>query len=334
MAAASTGNCRTVTYNVPAPDPNSAEGTTETFIVPEGVTSIGYTVIGGAGGGWAIEPEQDNWLRAVLPGSGALVTGEIPVTSGQALTLIVGQGGGLWRQNNVATVTGGKGYGDGGDALAPTGVPSNSSTSTGSGGGGGSAILSGGRPLVVAGGGGGAGAGYRISGAYRWTESGGNGGNAGEDAEDWTLQLISPVSRTFTIPGGSGAIGATPGAAGLDPTSPTPGVIRRLQSGTAGNGRNGADGKSTWDPTSPHLAYRGGSGGGGGGYAGGGSAGTVIAGNGIPNTSGYIAFGGPGGGGSSYVDPSATGVVSLAGNTDRTNRRNPGSIMLTYEICD
>ena len=337
MASASV-NCQTVTHTVASPDPTTPEGTTETFIVPAGVTSIRFSVAGG-GGGAAID-KADSWEHASHGGSGALVTGELPVTPGQPLTLIVGQGGagGTFGEGAAALsgqpATGGKGYGDGGTSPAAVATASNGLRGGGGGGGGGSAILLGDTPLVVAGGGGGVGSGWRASStAYLWSaESGGDGGDADAVAAPKLMTLNGAYK--YVIPSGGGASGAVPGAAGELPTR-TPAAPLTAHPGVAATGRDGADGTETYLLTNAGQVFCAvSSGGGGGGYAGGGTAGGLA--QSLTTGGNLLTIGGTGGGGSSYVAPVVQeAVTTLAGNgaPDKSLDRYPGAITLTYEVC-
>ena len=150
--------------------PSGAKDTVK-FTVPANVDKLRFEVAGGAGGGSA----------QVAGGSGALVTGEIPVKAGQVIELVAASGGvaylesvrgvdspALWQ---TRPATGGKGYGNGGDvneqpvpadakarveAIAP--MPSDMKRYLyGGSGGGSSALVIDGTPIAVAGGGGGAG---------------------------------------------------------------------------------------------------------------------------------------------------------------------------------
>ena len=150
--------------------PSGAKDTVK-FTVPAKVDSIRFEVAGGAGGGSA----------QVAGGSGALVTGEIPVKAGQVIELVAAAGGvaylapepgvdspSLWQ---TRPATGGKGYGNGGDvneqpvpADVKAQVDANWSKPSdmkrylyGGSGGGSSALIINGTPVAVAGGGGGAG---------------------------------------------------------------------------------------------------------------------------------------------------------------------------------
>ena len=150
--------------------PSGAKNT-QKFTVPAKVDKIRFEVAGGAGGG----------SFQVPGGSGALVTGEIPVKEGQVIELVAASGGvaylisepgidskAIWQ---TRPATGGKGYGDGGDVNAQA-VPSDAKALVdakwsgdsdmkrylyGGSGGGSSALLIDGTPIAVAGGGGGAG---------------------------------------------------------------------------------------------------------------------------------------------------------------------------------
>ena len=150
--------------------PSGAKDTIK-FTVPAKVDSIRFEVAGGAGGG----------SNQVAGGSGALVTGEIPVKAGQVIELVAASGGvaylesvrgvdspALWQ---TRPATGGKGYGNGGDvneqpvpADVKAQVDANWSKPSdmkrylyGGSGGGSSALIINGTPVAVAGGGGGAG---------------------------------------------------------------------------------------------------------------------------------------------------------------------------------
>ena len=156
-------------YNISG-QPSGAKDTVK-FTVPAKVDKIKFEVAGGAGGG----------SNQVPGGSGALVTGEIPVKEGQVIELVAASGGvaylesvrgvdspSLWQ---TRPATGGKGYGNGGDvneqpvpADVKAQVDANWSKPSdmkrylyGGSGGGSSALIINGTPVAVAGGGGGAG---------------------------------------------------------------------------------------------------------------------------------------------------------------------------------
>ncbi|MDR6868130.1 hypothetical protein J2Y69_002741 [Microbacterium resistens] len=350
-ASASSG-CQTVTFEAPALDPTSPEGVTTTFIVPAGVTKLGFAVAGGGGGGGSdplVNGTGDNINPFREGGSGGLVTGEMSVTPGQALTLIVGQGGELPITTDEGTKLGGRGYGNGGDALrVATNPPATTLTGTitGGSGGGGSAILVGNVPLIVSGGGGGAGSKIvRRQDPVPWTATGGAGGAANSDSEDYTLTFPPNFSATGT--GGGGAVGATPGAGGAVPPTPSPYQPGfPLRGGSAGSGRNGANGNPVQALGEAggqvFLNFSASSGGGGGGYAGGGSGGAVASAHwtGAPPAEVIGVVGGPGGGGSNYVAAGFGGVTvlestqGLAANGGEQNTVRPaGWITLSYQLC-
>lgn len=221
-------------------------GSTQSFVVPAGITAINVDVQGAAGGTTSGFPG----------GKGARVQARLSVTPGETLTLIVGGAGtdggqlrygpgvNLNMTNSFRKPGGYNGGGNGG-----VGYESGYSDTVyelGGSGGGSSEIRRGSSRLVVAGGGGGAGAFYgvggsggdpngQVGGSTYWTGSqGGGGGSQGG--------------------GGSGGGGGSP-----------PG-----QSGGFGQGGQGGD-----YPTSGNNP--GGGGGGGGGYYGGGGGGAAAA---------------------------------------------------------
>lgn len=165
------------TQNFVAPSPTNENGSTTNWTVPAGVNVICFTVLGAAGGGYTAQAPG---------GAGAQLTGKLPVSPGDTLTLVVGSGGlmSIGRDGVPGletSATGGKGYGDGGDSI-PTPLASIEGTlvRSGASGGAGSAILLNGQPVVIAGGGGGASARSRNTHApngYNWNGTQINQGN-------------------------------------------------------------------------------------------------------------------------------------------------------------
>ena len=155
----------------------SGNKNTQKFTVPAKVDKIIFEVVGGAGGG----------SSSVHGGSGASLTGAIPVKEGQVVELVAAAGGVAYLERvlgNEATkdkqyyvwgtrpATGGEGYGNGGDvnaqaipadakALVDAKYPGTDSDMKaalyGGSGGGSSALLIDGAVVALAGGGGGAG---------------------------------------------------------------------------------------------------------------------------------------------------------------------------------
>lgn len=311
--------------------------------IPPGVTAVHFELAGGGGG--------NNYYNEITAptgwgGSGALISGDLRVSEGQVLELIVGNGGigpagdssqGLAPRN--ALIKGGGGYGAGGDMSTGSAMY----TYAGGSGGGGSAILVGGRPLIVAGGGGGGGGG---TGSTLWkTVQDASGGDAGPVAAAGIDEVDSLGSVTVTTAGGAGAAGATPGVRTNSGGSASNGygTTSYGYSGSApivSTGGRGGDGrvseqvlKDQYGPDKDQFT----SGAGGGGYAGGagGDAATMFTrGNGK-------ASGGGGGGGSSFVAAQGVGGVTvigavthgLAGNGKQTAAtRNPGWVKITF-LC-
>ena len=171
----------TTTYNY--------TGSTQSYTVPAGYTSINVVLRGGGGGGGG----AISGYTGGNGGSGGYVSGTLAVTPGQVLTLYVAGGGG--GETTGPTVAGG--FGGGGGASV-------SSINGGGGGGGASYILlaSGSILKVAAGGGGGGGA--------IFTRLGGNGGGLiGQDgsiANSGGTQSAGGVGFTTAgYPNGTGA---------------------------------------------------------------------------------------------------------------------------------
>ncbi|MGP5056296.1 glycine-rich protein [Brachybacterium paraconglomeratum] len=203
------------TYTAPRPALTSAQASDTTWTVPTGVTRVRVQVEGAGGGG--IDQSQG--------GAGARVSGEIAVTPGQPLRLIVGAGGSRQRTSATAIVGGG-GYGKGGDSPA---FPSTGTTnrSRGGSGGGASAILLGNTPVIVAGGGGGGG-GSATSGAFTGMQA--RGGNALASGSDGTATANDSTTNVLARGGRAG----TNGTAGTGGPAGTVAVA----SGTTENARN------------------------------------------------------------------------------------------------
>ena len=218
------------------PQLGAANGTTygytgqvQTVTVPPGAAAVQITAAGGGGGdGSAMNIGPDP------AGKGAQISGYIPVTPGQQLTLTVGGQGGN------ANETGKNAGGWGGSAGGGNGAGSGSTSTQGGGGGGATTVTLGGQTLLVAGGGGGAGGGSPIF------ETGGRGGSAGSTAGNGST--------------GDGTYGAGRGGAGGGAASPT-GTTGGTEHHASGNGGGGGGG------------VQGGNGGGGGGLGGGGGGG-------------------------------------------------------------
>lgn len=268
-------------------------GAEQTFVVPEGVTSIGVVAVGGRGG--------DGGPYFVAHGGqggfGARVRAQLEVTPGQVLYIRVGgngvsavvgsnaaapggfNGGGSGGSNGGAGVNGGAGSGGGGGATdirlcpgshvgaCPGGVPNTLASR-----------------ILVAGGGGGAG-GATCCGAPQ--PDGGDGGSAGA------------IASGEGEPGSDGA-NAAAGGGGGGGTSDAPGAPGVGRNG----GPNGSPGVLADGGTGASNPNAGGAGGGGGGYWGGGGGGA--------------GFGSGGGGAGSSLVPDggelavdSTGVPSV-----------------------
>lgn len=175
----------------------SYTGVAQTLTVPTGVTS--YTVhMWGAGGGGGAGTDGGAWPG----GAGAFITGDLAVTPGEILTIIVGLGGIVNSQ-----VSGTLDQGGGGGAGNP---PNNCGV-----GGGRSAIQRGGNDIVVAGGG--SGGGWRSGAAATWfgtsnpgtSVSGTRGGGGGTQTAGGALGAKGSSFTTGTAGSkGRGGIGS------------------------------------------------------------------------------------------------------------------------------
>jgi hypothetical protein len=206
-------------------------GANQTFQVPSTITPASVTVyMWGAGGGG----------NTNYGGAGTMVQGILPVTPGESLTIVVGQGGTI----DGSTTFGGGGAGGGnmtGGSAPGIGYSGNGFPQNAGSGGGRSAIQRGGtaptNDIVVAGGGGG--------GTYFSSDRGG--------------------SATFSGTANSGA-GGLPGLGGTQTAGGAGGGTGFYGQGLGGSRGIGGDTYNT-------NVYNGG-GGGGGGYYGGGAGGT------------------------------------------------------------
>jgi hypothetical protein len=240
----------------------SYTGAAQTFAVPAGVSSVHVVAIGALGG--------DNGTASVAGGLGQEIQGDLSVTAGSTLTVLVGGEGG-----NATRTVGGAGGFNGGAAGGP-GFGSTNGSGGGGGGGASEVDASNATRLLVAAGGGGGGSDGNTA------RSGGAGGNAG----------AAGASGTMPVDNGGGGGAGTPSAGGTSGQYlGTDGCGANGVAGSAGSGGAGASGLQA-------VGLGGGGGGGGGGlFGGGGGSGTDCGG----------ASGG-GGGGSSLVPSGASPV--------------------------
>ena len=238
--------------------PSGARDTLK-FTIPAKVDKIRFEVAGGAGGG----------SNQVAGGSGALVTGVIPVKEGQVIELVAASGGvaylesvrgvdspALWQ---TRPATGGKGYGNGGDvndqpvpADVKAQVDANWSKPSdmkrylyGGSGGGSSALIINGTPVAVAGGGGGAG--IRTQPGTNNMPSDSKYYNS--KAVDTSTTYLSDTAVKSVLPAGADASAAAGGDAEtsishytvLKPHT-TDGTAMKVAGGKGGNGGQGGAG--------------------------------------------------------------------------------------------
>ena len=284
-------------------------GDSQYWTVPAGVTQATFTLYGAAGG-------QATGDESGGGGSGAKVSGTLPVTAGTVLQVNVGQVGQV-----ASTAFGGGGAG----GMQPG--------DSGGGGGGESDVRapdsSGDYPLsaalLVAGGGGGGGD-WGVSfpppentPAQPW---GGNGGDA-DTAGAAPAANVDFCGDTFGVAAGGAAGTTTAGGAGGAGGSLT---VAAGSSCTAANGAAGAAGTLGTGGNGGNGTKYGAGGGGGGGYYGGGGGG----GGGIEKAFNEIGAGAGGGGGASYTGSTGASVDDTAGFSP--NDGENGEVIITYQV--
>ena len=217
----------------------TAVGSNQTFVVPRGVTQLNVKLWGAAGYGLG-------------RGYGAYVSGSIPVTSGDELTIIVGSQGG-----DFINGIGVGGFGGGGNGAL--------------GGGGRSAITDGIEDLVTAGGGGGT----SLGNIYSYGGAGGvYSGQAGINYGGYT-----------SVGGGGTQI-----AGGIGGISPLGGIYTSNYQGMSSFNYRGGDG--AYCSSIAEFISTSGGGGGGGYYGGGGGGGYYTNNYGTPPGEGGAGGGG------------------------------------------
>lgn len=162
----------------------------QSFTVPEGVTQVEYTVVGGAGGGDAFVIGLNTTIGT--GGTGGSVKGKLAVSEGEVLHILAGGGG--------AQPTGGCNGGGNGEKQL---------TGEGGGGGGGSFLYAGTTLIAAAGGGGGAGG----------KAAGGKGGNPGGAGTGTAKAAEGGKGATSSAVGAGGTGASVAGNAGTGPTT-------------------------------------------------------------------------------------------------------------------
>jgi hypothetical protein len=221
-------------------DPSNIDAN-PSVIVPADTHVMTAVVVGGTGGANS---------NGVLGGQGGITVATFPVTPGEQLHLMLGEG--------ADGATPGDGFSSGGRggpaSDTPTGMP------TGGAGGGSTALLDASHtPIVVSGGGGGAGGDMEGGG-----DAGGRGGSGGSPAKDgwngWPNE-----ENTDGAAGGEGGSNSSPDGADRSalPLSPTTGAGGGGWNGHGGGGGGHGD---TGAPIRDGIQY-GAAGGGGGGQS-------------------------------------------------------------------
>jgi hypothetical protein len=253
----------------------SSTGAEDTFVVPQGVSSVDV-VATGAPGAVAFN-SGDN--TPAPPGLGAVVSGNLTVTPGQTLYVNVG---------GAPTGAGTSDCGGPGSVDCVGGFNGGGETGPGGGAGGGASdvrtqprtvpLASDDSRLIVAAGGGGAGIGGNCTPPGSSSDVGGSGGDAGSDGGNGESC--------------QGASGGTGGKAGTQ----TAGGLGGVPGGERGSLGQGGSGGS--------LGDLGSGGGGGGGYYGGGGGG------GQTETGDFFSGSGGGGGGSNLVPQGGSATLT------------------------
>lgn len=171
-------------------------GSTQTWTVPSGVTSVTVDLAGAQGGTWSS-------VSSFVGGLGGRVQGSIAVAAGDVLTIYVA-GAGSYNSGSSSGGAGGYGWGTGG-----AGGDGYSTGDGGCGGGGSSAIVLGGTAQAVAAGGGGC-----TSALPSSNTSGYGGGTSGGAGEYATSASNGGGGGTQSAGGGGGSGGTYSGSAG------------------------------------------------------------------------------------------------------------------------
>lgn len=218
----------------------------QTWTVPPGVTTVAISVVGGAGGDGAV---VDSTCSGSNYGAAGWVTGTVPVTPGQVLSLWVGGGGHLSGAGGAGTPD--QTWAGGAGGAAGFGFTATGGAGNGGGGGGASVVwrstARGDDDILLVGGGGGGGGGEGPA-VYECGGFGGNGGRpasnggspsqasvdlsglAGQRAGSDHNALPGATPQSFGAGGGGGGAGVDIGEGGrTDETA----------SGTAGGGGGG-----------------------------------------------------------------------------------------------
>lgn len=293
--------------------------TVQSFTVPNNVHKLRFEMVGGAGG------TNNRMLQA---GSGAKVTGIIPVTPGSTVQIIAAAGG--IGDGSLNPTAGGEGYGNGGsvpaytipaniiaqvDAKYPNPANSKSQVYAASGGGS-SALLIDGTVVAVAGVGGGAGmTSSGVSYADPWYS------NLNGQIDAGVASLGSDASPQFSVAGSASAAAGSVGTPGYEIYNAERSKVLTYNSGAGG------------------VASVGGAGYGGGGSGAAQSVSSIVltqkwlnSPTGVRQGLGYTMQGGTGGAGGSYLAPSVTdGAIASAENAPQWMReRGNGSVKVTF----
>jgi len=287
-------------------------GGSQTFTVPDGITTLQVEAAGGYGGGFCSNG------GTVTGGAAGGVNGDLTVTEGQTVTIVVG-GVGANGLDTYETCPSGHG-GDGSGGFGGGGAGGSVDGLTDGGGGGATTVLGPeGSTELVAGGGGGEGAGSDTFEQFAPAGGSGGGGAGTGGSPDGTNGVGSSHG-----PGGGGGTTSSGGAGGPNNTvNGGAGVMGQPGSAGAG-GAGGAVLVDCGDPACvPPLIFAGG--GGGGGFFGGGGGGGAQ----------FVGSQGAGGGSSfaanDVVSPTFVNKLTAIGGASAGVPHPNGEVSITYE---
>jgi hypothetical protein len=215
---------------------NYTAGSTTDFVVPDGVTSIDVTVVGGKGA----DGTGSEYIGT--GGFGATVTATIDVTPGETLRIVVGSNGADGGANGGGSGASSGGYGGGATDVRQGGTTLSD------------------RVLVAGGGGGGGGGGLTFGATPDPSSQSGDGGDAGFSAHDGAPGEAYPSSGGHGATLSAAGTGGVGGGTGGDGSSATGGSSTNTANSGGGGGGGYFGGGS-----GASAGYAGGAGGGGAG---------------------------------------------------------------------
>ncbi|KPK38533.1 MAG: hypothetical protein AMJ69_08220, partial [Gammaproteobacteria bacterium SG8_47] len=292
--SSSGGTCTTTVYS-------TAQNAT-TYVVPTGATTLTVKAWGAGGGGGG---NGQSGGAGGTGGGGGFARGDITVTPGESLTIVLGGGG----NGGGGSRPGGSGGGGSGVTSAgggTGGAPGDNDAGSGGGGGGYSAVKRGATFLIQAGGGGGGGGAGKTGSSGAGGAGGGSSGVAGGNA--------SGQGGGAGTSSAGGAVGSSSGSGGSGGTANTGGNGKANSGNAYGGGGGGGAGRYGGGGGGAASSESSGAGGGGGGSS-------LVTGTNTTQTAGSGTSAGNNGD-SDYAGAAGQGGAANGGNG------NPGRIVL------